>query len=323
MRFVRRFVIPCALAAGAAGYPLQNATAQPYPARMIRLLTSEAGGGSDLAGRVIAPVLAAALGHQVIVENRGGGVIAGEVVAKSPPDGHTLLIYGNTLWLLPLMRSKVAYDALKDFQPVSLVAASPTVLLVHPSVPVKSVKELIVLARARPGALNYASAAPGTSNHLSAELFRQLAQVDIVRVGYKGGLSALNSVLAGETHMIFSFAGNAVPQVRQGRVRGLAVTSAQPTPLAPELPTMAAAGLPGCENAFTPGMFVRTGTPEAIIERLNREIGRALLRPEVREKMLTLGLEPMPSSPDEFSAAIRQELKVLGKVIREAGIRED
>jgi tripartite-type tricarboxylate transporter receptor subunit TctC len=257
MRSLRRFgVIPVALAAGAAVLPIHAAVAQAYPARMIRLLTSEAGGGSDLAGRVIAPALAAALGQQVIIENRGGGVIAGEVVAKSPPDGHTLLIYGNTLWLLPLMRAKVAYDTLKDFQPVSLAAASPTVLLVHPSVPVRSVKELVALAKARPGVLNYASAALGTSNHLSAELFRQLAGVEITRVGYKGGPSALNSVLAGETHMIFSFAGNAVPQVRLGRVRGLAVTSAQPTPLAPDLPTMAAAGLPGCEVAFTPGVFV-------------------------------------------------------------------
>ena len=319
---VPRIVLPM-LATCTIVFGADVAVAQGYPNRVVRLVTSEAAGGSDLAARVLATGLAGSLGQSVVVENRGGGVIAGEMVVKAPPDGHTLLVYGNTLWLLPLMRSSVSYDTIRDFLPVSLLATSPAVLLVHPSVTANSVQELVALAKARPGLLNYASAALGTSNHLAAELFKAMAGVDIVRVGFKGGPSALNSLIAGETHVMFALVGAGMPQARAGRVKALAVTGANPSALAPGLPTMAASGLPGFVVAFTPGLFVRAGTPEAIIERLNREIVRLLGQAEIRDKFLSVGLEPLSSTPNEFAATIRTELAVLGKVIRDAGIRED
>lgn len=300
-----------------------TACAQGYPSKTIRLVTSEAGGGSDLAARVLTPSLSSSLGQSIVVDNRGGGVIAGEVVAKAPPDGYTLLIYGNTFWLLPLMRSSVSYDPVKDFLPISLVAVTPSVLVLHPSVPAKSVKELIALAKAKPGVLNYASAAPGTTNHLGAELFKSMTGVNIVRLGFKGAASALTSVMAGEAHIMFAIVAPAVAQAKAGRVRALAVTSAKPSALAPGLPTMIESGMAGFEVIFTPGIFAPAGTPAPIIERLNREISRASERPDIREKFLSVSMERLGGSPEDFAAAIKKELMVMGKVIKDAGIRED
>ena len=207
-----------------------QAAAPEFPTRPIRILASEAGGGNDAAIRLIAQNLTASMGQPVIVENRGGGSLAGEAVAKSPADGHTLLYYGNTFWLLPLMRSNVGYDVERDFAPIVLATRQYSVLAVHPSLPVRSVKELIALARARPGELNYSSAATGTVNHLSAELFKSLAHINVVRISYKGIVSALNALMSGEVQLMFPGASSVTGHVRIGRVKALAITSPQPSP---------------------------------------------------------------------------------------------
>ncbi len=316
-------VVTLISSAGFMLMPMDSTFGQTYPNRLVRILTSEAGGGSDLTARVIAQGLSSNLGQPFVVENRGGGVIAGEAVAKAAPDGHTLLLYGNTFWLMSLLRSHLSYDPIKDFLPITNAATTPTVLVLHPSVPAKSVKELIALAKARPGVLNYASAATGTTNHLAAELLKYMTGANIVRIGFKGHASAFNTVLGGEAHLMFAIVGPAMAQAKAGRVKALAVTSAAPTALAPGLPTMAAAGLPGFEVVFVAGIFAPAGTPAAIISRLHGEIVRVLDRPENRDRLRNVALESVGSTPDELAATIKAELAVMGKVIKEAGIRDE
>jgi tripartite-type tricarboxylate transporter receptor subunit TctC len=299
------------------------ALAQQYPVKPVRVVASEAGGGGDFVARVMAPGLTAALGQQIVVENRGGGVIAGDVVARSAPDGYTLLVYGNTLWLLPLLRSQVPYDPVRDFLPLSLITRSPTVLVVHPSVPAKSVKELIALARARPGQLNYASAAPGTNNHLAAELLKYQAKVDIVRVSYRGMASALTAVMSGEAQVMFPIGAGATSQIQSGKVRALAVTSLEPSPLYPGLPTVASAGLPGFEVLALFGVFAPAKMPDAIAARLNKEIVRVMQQPDVKERLFASGVEAVGTAPEGLAAAVRDEVARMQKVIRSAGIREE
>jgi len=249
------------------------AAAQPqaYPVKPVRIVVSEAGGAGDFVARILSQGYAASMGQQVVVDNRGGGVIAGDVVARSAPDGYTLLLYGNTLWLLPMMRKQVPYDPHRDFLPVSLLTRAPAILLVHPSLPVKSVKELIALARARPGQLNYASAALGTSNHLAAEFFKHMAKVNIVRVAFRGAASAFTSVMSGQVDVMFMLGAGILPMLQSGRVRALAITSQQPSPLFPNLPTVASAGLPGYEVYSLFGLFTPAGAPSTIVSRLNQE----------------------------------------------------
>lgn len=299
--------------------------AQSYPSRVVRIITAEAGGGSDLPTRVIAPAITPALGQPVVVENRAGVLVVGEIAARAPPDGYTLLFFGNTLWTIPLMRERerMTYDFNKDFVPITLAIMTPTMLVVNPSLPVYSVKELIALAKAKPGQLNYSSAAAGTGNHLAAELFKSMTGVDIVRIAYKGHPSALNAVIGGEVQVFFPIVGPGMAQVNAGKVRGLAVTSAQPTPLAPGLPTLASLGLPGFESVFRAGLFAPAGTPASIIARLNREVVQVLRRPEIKDKLLSLGMEAIGNSPQEFAAVIKSEVVLMGKVIKEAGIRDE
>ena len=299
------------------------ASAQDYPAKPIRIVASEAGGGGDFLARQIAQGLTASMGQPVVVENHGGGVIAGDVVARSAPDGYTLLLYGNTFWLLPLMRSRVPYDPARDFLPVTLAARAVNVLVIHPSLPAKSVKELIALARARPGQLNYASAAPGTSNHLAAELFKYMAKVDIIRIGFRGSASALTSVMSGQSHMMFATAAGVAPHLKSDRLRVLAVSSLEPSPLFPGLPTIAASGLPGFDTVSMHGVFVPARTPQAIVARLNQEITRILRRPDLKSRFDTAGVEPVGNSPEAFAAVMKDEVSRMDKVIRSAGIRED
>jgi tripartite-type tricarboxylate transporter receptor subunit TctC len=300
----------------------EPASAQDYPARTVRIVASEAGGSGDFVARLVAQGLTSLFGQQVVVDNRGGGVIAGDVVAKSPPDGHTLLLYGNTLWLLPLMRKQMPYDPYRDFVPVTLAARAVNVLVVHPSLPVKSVKDLIALARARPGELNFSSAAPGTMNHLAAELFKSMAKVNIVRVSYRGSASALTAVMSGEVQMMFAAAAPVRPHIQAARVKALAVTTATRSSSYPDLPTVAEAALPGFEAVSAHGVFVPAKTPESITARLHQEIVRVLQRPESKERLAGIGAEPVGSMPAQFAAAIKDEVARMGKVIREAGIRE-
>ena len=300
-----------------------NASSQTYPSKPVRMVISGVAGTSNFAARLIAQGLTAALGQQVIVDGREGGVIAAEFVAKAPPDGYTLHLNGSALWLLPFMRSHVPYDPVRDFAPITLAVSTPNILVVHPSVPAKSVKDLIALAAARPGELNCATGNAGTSNHLAAELFKAMARVSFVRVPYKGASPALNDLISGQVQLMFGSATSVAPHLESGRLRALAVTSAQPSALAPGLPTVAAAGVPGYASVAVFGVFAPARTPPAIIGRLHEHIVRVLHEADVRDRLFKAGSESVGSTPGEFAAAIKAEMAGLGRLITDAGIRDE
>lgn len=314
--------IACALVAGILMSALGTVSAQTFPTKLIRIVTTTAGSNNDLVARLLAQGLAANLGQQVVVDNRGGGTLPMELVVKAAPDGHNLLLNGSTLWLLPYMRDSVPWDPLKDFLPITLAASSPAILVVHPSLPVKSVKDLILLARARPGQLNYGSGGAGSATHLSAELFKAMAGVNIVGILYKGIAPALTSLIAGEVQVSFATPASAVPLVSAGRLKALAVTSAKPFPLFPDLATVAASGLPGYESATLSGILAPAGTPAGIIELLNHEIVRVLNRPDVKERLANSGAIVVGGSPDQLSGVMKSEMARMGKIIKAAGIRD-
>ena len=296
-----------------------------FPTKPIRMVTTQPGSGFDVATRVIADGLAASLGQPVIVDNRGGagGVIAGEIVARAQPDGHTLLSYGPAIWLVPFMRKNVPYDPLKDFSPITLAVTAPNVLVVHPSVAASSVRELIALAKAKPGQLNYGGGNTGSSAHLAAELFKSMAGVNLVHVPYKSTAQSVIALIAGEVQVMFPNATSISPHLKSGKLKALAVTTAAPTPLLPGMPTVAASGLPGYESSATHGIFAPAGTPATIITRLNQEIVKVLNRPEVKEKFLSHGTMVVGSSPGQLTAVVKGEMATSGKLIRELGIRGD
>ncbi|MBI3938454.1 MAG: tripartite tricarboxylate transporter substrate binding protein [Betaproteobacteria bacterium] len=293
---------------------------QSYPNKPIRMIAPAIGGASDIAARLIAQSLSGTLGQQVVVDNRGS--IAPEIGAKAAPDGYTLLSYGSPLWLSSFLRDNVPWDPVRDFSPITLTASSPNVLIVHPSLPAKSVRELIALAKARPGELNFSTGSTGALTHLTGELFKAMAGVNIVRIPYKGNGPALNALVGGQVQLMFANSGSVVPQLNSGRLRALAVTSAQPSALVPGLPTVAASGLPGFESVTIIGMFAPAGTPAELIERLNQEIVRVLNRVDVKEKFFRIGVEAVSSSPEQFAAFIKADMTKWGKVIKDAGIRE-
>lgn len=294
---------------------------QNYPNKPLRIVTGDAGGGLNIPARLIAPALAASLGQQVIVDNRGGagGAIAIETAAKATPDGYTVLLYGSSVWLLPLMQKTPSWDPLKDFAPITLATSAPHILVVHPSVAVNSVKELIALAKSKPGKLNYASAGPGSTPHLAAELFKAMARVSMVQISYKGNGAALNSIIGSETHLMFSNVPPGLPFVKSGRLRALAVTSARPSALVPGLPTLASAGLPGFQSGSMIGIFAPAKTPLSIVKRLNQEFVRILQRPDMKKRLFNAGLEVVGSSPAELIAAAKAESARLSKVIKDIG----
>ena len=287
------------------------------------MITAGAGGAADFAARIIAAELAGSLGQQVIVENRGGTANNRTLaVVNAPPDGYTLLLASSSTWLLPFMQ-KVAYDPIQDLSPISLAVKQPLVLVVHPSLPIKSIRELIALAKSRPGELNYASGAGASSNQLAAALFNALAHVNIVLVPYKDTAQGLNDVIAGHVQLQFSGASSTAAHIKSGRLRALAVTSAQPSALLSGLPTVAASGVPGFEAGTTTGIFGPVGVPAAIIMRLNQEIARVLNLVSVKERFLSAGSEAVSSSPEQLAASIKSEMAETGKVIRDNGIRAD
>lgn len=282
------------------------------------MITSPAGGGNDLPARLVAQGIAATLGQQVIVENRPS-VLIGDLVAKAPPDGYTLLLSGGPHWLGPFFE-KTSYDPVKDFAPISIVDRAPVILVVHPSMPIKSVKDLIALAKARPGQLNYASGAPGGSNHLAAILFNHMAGVDIVRIPYSGSAPGMVALVGGHVHIMFPSAGGAWPHVKAGRLRALAMGSAEPSPLAPGVPTIAAMGVPGYVSDALHAAFAPARTPAPIVEKLSQEIARYLKTTDAREKFLNTGAEPVSSTPDELASMIKSEMARIAKVVKAAGI---
>ena len=321
---IPRFVV-WMLSIGMMVFAASMVSGQDFPNKPIRIVTSAPGGGLDIAARLIAPGLTENVGQQIIIENRGGagGAIAAETVAKAPPDGYTLIFYGPPLWLLPFMRKNAPYDLVRDFSPITLLVRTPNLLVVHPSLPVKSVRALISLAKTRPGELNYGTSGPGSSPHLAAELFNAMAGVNLIRINYRGSAATLTALLSGELHVLFPNAASAMPHLKLGRLRALAVTTAQPSALAPGLPTIAASGLPGYESVALFGIFAPAKTPEAIIKRLNQEIVGVLNTAEVKEKFANRGAETVGSSPEAFAATLKSEMAKWGKVIKDAGIRHE
>ena len=314
-----RYLTCCFLAFGACWLP-GSAWSQTFPERPLRIVTSQAGGGNDVQARAIGRGLTDALGQQVIVDNRPSGVIPGDIVSKATPNGYTLLFYNNALWTGPLMQ-KTPYDPVRDFAPVVTCTVGPNILVVNNALPVKSVQELIALAKSKPGQLNYASSGLGASNHLAAELFKAMAEVDIVRIGYKGASPGLNDLIAGQVQVMFPTAGAAVPLIKSGRVKALAVTGLERSAVAPDLPTIAASGLPGYESLAIYGIFAPAGTPRPIIGRLNKEIVRVLATPEVKSLFFKLGMETVGGSPEQLGAKVKSEMTRMGKVIQAAGIK--
>jgi tripartite-type tricarboxylate transporter receptor subunit TctC len=275
-----------------------------------------------LVSRLIAQGITSSLGQPVIVDNRSSGVIPGQIVSQAQPGGYVLLVNGTAHWLSQLLRSDVPYDAQRDFVPISMLDRSPYIVVVHPSVPAKSIGELIALAKAKPGTLNYSTGASGSSSHLAGELFKYLAGVDIVRVPYKSNAVEIPDLLGGQVQMTFS-TGGVAPHVRSGKLRALAVTSAQPSPLYPGVPTASASGLPGYQAISFDGLFAPAKTPEVIIKQLNHAVVQVLHAAEVKERLLSNGVEAVGSSPEELADAIRSGLTVWGKLIKAVGIKAD
>lgn len=298
------------------------ASAQEYPNRPIRIYTSEAGGGLDFISRILAQGMSAALRQPVVVDNRGGsGFVPGELTSKAPPDGHTLAMQSGTLWLSALMQDNIPYDAFRDFSPVTLVATSPSVLVVTASLPVKNVKDLIALAKARPGELNYVKISTGASNHLGAELFNTMAHVKIVPVPYKGVAIGVADLISGEVQVMWATDRAAGPHLKSGRLKALGVTSLEPSALFPGLPTVASGGLPGYKILSTYAMFAPAKTPEAVIRRLHQEVLQVLRTPDAKERLLNSGVEPAGSTPAELAALMKSDVATIGKVVKQAGIR--
>jgi tripartite-type tricarboxylate transporter receptor subunit TctC len=312
------------LAAGVVASPAVSllAHAQAYPSRSVRVIVPVGPGGqNDTIVRLVAQKLSENLGQSYYVENQGGGSgnIGMGAAARAPADGYTILAAGGNFVINPSLYAKIPYDPVADFTPVTMLCSSPHVLAVHPSVPAVSVKELVALAQADPGKLSYASAGRGTPAHLAGELFRLAFGVDVTHVPFSGGGQAITSTIGGHTSMAVSAVPTAAPYIRGGNVRALAVMSATRTSVLPGVPTMAEAGRP-LEADIVTGLLVRAGTPREIVELLHREVVRVMAAPEVRERLVTLGFEPVAGSPEEFAAWIRNEIAKWANVIRDANI---
>jgi tripartite-type tricarboxylate transporter receptor subunit TctC len=317
-----RIAVMLVAAAFAAGAAAQSG----YPSRAVRIIVpSSAGGGSDIIARILAPKLAERLGQQIVVDNRAGAgtMIGGDVVAKSPPDGYTLLLGVSTLATNAAIYRKVPYNALTDFAPITLVLSAPNILVVHPSLPVKSVKELIWFSEARPGQLNYASAGTGTGPHLSMELFLSMAKLKMVHIPYKGSAPAMIDLLGGQVVVMAATMLTAIPHIRSGRLRGLGVTSTQRTAVAPEVPTIAEAGVPGYEAVQWYGVLAPAQTPKEIVTRLHRELSAILQTSEIKERFAADGGDAGGNTPEEFARYIRSETEKWAKVVKAAGIRQE
>src|SRR6476661_156412 len=298
--------------------------AQAYPARTVRIIVLYVpGGGVDFVGRVVATKLTELWNHPVIVENRpGAGTnIGSELVARSAPDGYTLLVGGVPNSVNMMLYKKMPYDVVRDFAPVSQLSTAPNILVLHPSVPVRSVRELIALAKSRPGQLTFASAGIGSSNHLSGELFKMMAGVDIVHIPYKGGGAAVTDLIAGQVSMYFGTTPSSVPHVRTGRLRALAVTSAKRSALVPDIPTLSESGLPGFEQSAWHGLLAPAGTPEAIVSKISADVIRVLRQPDTVQQLAAQGVDVIASTSAELAAFIRQDIAKYAKLVKAANIQ--
>jgi tripartite-type tricarboxylate transporter receptor subunit TctC len=298
-----------------------------FPEKPVRFIVGfTPGGPSDIIARALGQKLSELWAQQIVVENRpgAGGNVAAELAARSAPDGHTWLLGNNSILATnQSLYPKLAFDPVKDFAPVALVAIQPNVLVVNPAVPANSVTELIALAKAKPGELNYASSGSGAAAHLAAELFKSMAGVDMVHVPYKGAQPALTDVIAGRAQLMFATSASAIPYIKAGRLRALAVTSSRRSPSVPELPTLAEAGVPGFEAITWHGVVVPRATPGALVERLNADIVRALSARELRERLESLGAEIAAGTPQEFADYIASEIPKWAKVVKDSGARAE
>jgi tripartite-type tricarboxylate transporter receptor subunit TctC len=309
-----------------AAVPAATVLAQNYPVRPVRLVVpSSPGGGTDITARIIAPELSKLLGQQVVVENRPGAgtMIGGEVVAKSPPDGYTLLMGISTLAINPAVYKKVPYDALRDLAPITQAVAVPNVIVGHPTLPAKNVKELIALARSRPGDLTFASAGIGTSPHLSMELFLSMTRTKMLHVPYKGSGPGITDLLAGHVQVMAPNMLSGYPHIKTGRMRAYGVTGSKRTLGAPEIPTIAESGVPGYEAVQWYGVLAPAATPRPIVQRLHDDIVRILQLPNVRELLVKDGGEPVGSTPEQFAAFIKAETVKWARVVKDAGIQQE
>lgn len=309
-----------ALAGTASAQPASTGSGQAYPTKPVRLVTSAVGGGTDFTARLVAQGLSANLGQQFVVDNRGGTHVPQMIVANSPADGYTMLTQNNTLWVAPLLE-KPAYT-MAQFAPVSLISRSLNVLVVHPSLPVNSVKELIALAKAKPGEINYASGLVGSANYLAAEIFKQMAGVNLMRISYKGGGPALTDVLGGQVKVMFATTGSVMTHLKANRLRGLAVTSAEATPLVPGLPPISAT-VPGYESLTFTGLFVPAKTPQAIITKLHEAMRKYLELADTKERYLASGVEAVGSTPQQLAAAVAADTARVQKMIQATGLKAE
>ena len=313
----------CVLALSLLGVAYPAAAQAPYPSKPVRFIVGfPPGGTNDIVARVLAPKLSENLGQQVVVENRGGAntAIASEMFVRMPPDGYTILMNAPGHATNPALM-KLAFDSINDFAFVTLLAESQNLLVVHPSLPVRSVKELITLSKRHPGDINYGSSGVGTTVHLSAELFQYMTGAKWVHVPYKGGGPGLIALLAGEVSLYFGNVPTVIRQARDGKLRAIATTGPKRTPAAPDIPTVAESGVPGYEVTTFYGMSAPARTPRAIIDRLNKETVRALNAPEVRQRLQELGADAVGNTPEQYTVFIQNEIAKWGKVIKAAGIK--
>ncbi|HEU0290737.1 MAG TPA: tripartite tricarboxylate transporter substrate binding protein [Burkholderiales bacterium] len=300
------------------------AQAQSYPSRTVRLVVPFAAGGStDIIGRTVGQKLNEMWGQPVVVDNRPGGstVIGTDVVAKSAPDGHTLLVTPAPFTIVPSLIAKLPYDPAKDFEPITLINTTPLVVVVHPGVPAKTVKDLIALAKARPGTINYGSSGSGGSNHLAGELFNALAGVKMVHIPYKGNAPALTDLLGGHVDLVFNGLTSAMPLIKSGKLRALAVTSIKRTGSLPDMPTLDELGLKGFQAVAWNGLSAPARTPKDIIAKINADVLKVVRSPELAERLRAEGSDPVGSSPEQYAAFLRDEIAKWSKVIKFAGVK--
>jgi tripartite-type tricarboxylate transporter receptor subunit TctC len=322
MKLLHRLMLAIALAA-----PALAAQAQAYPNKPIRLVCPfPPGGAVDIASRAVAHELSQILGQPVTVDNRpgAGGNIGADITAKSPPDGYTLLMTTSGIMAInPALYSKLPFDPLKDFAPVSMVVSLNNVLVVNPSVPAKSVQDIIALAKAQPGKLTYASSGNGTSIHLSGELFKSMTGVDMLHIPYKGSSPAVTDLLGGQVNMMFDNIPSSLPHIKAGKLRALAVTGAKRSPLLPDLPTIAEAGVPGYDSYVWFGMVAPAGTPPDIVARLNAALAKAAATPSFRDRLTEQGYDVLSSTPAQMTDSIRSEMAKWSKIVKASGAKVD
>jgi len=300
-----------------------TAHAQNYPTKTIRMIIPfAAGGNTDIIGRIFAPKMAEIIGQQIIIDNRGGAgsVIGTEAVMRAAPDGYTLLMASAAHTINPAMIKKLPYDSVRDFTPIGIVADVPTAFVIHPSLPSKNLKEFIALAKARPGEINFASSGIGTASHLSAEYLSNVAKISMTHVPYKGTGNAMADLLAGQVVLMFDQPVSSMPHVKAGKLRVLGITSGKRFSTMPDIPTVAEQGLPGFESVSWSGVCAPGATPKPVIARLQTEVAKVLKMPDIRDRLLRDGIEPIGGTPEEFQAHIKREMQKWGKVVRDAKV---